>query len=172
MLTKKRNKRIEPQHKLKEYLASKKNSNIDFNLSTGMGKSIVSKLNNHSTTLSAERLYLIIKTYSDRFEEAMDLIYPNLELPIKRSKTFENNRTILEDILFPLPKNYMPLEEISYKTDIDIERLKEILTKPTVVVSASEMILLEKVKNIKKGSLFNAQFGHMKIKRVFKKNRK
>jgi len=74
----------------------------------------------------------------------------------------------LDYILSESCKDYISLEEISYLTDIDIERLKEILTKPTVVTSASELILLEKAKGLKKGSLFEASFGHLKIKKVLK----
>lgn len=167
-MLKKRSKRPEPEHKLKEYLDSKKESDIDLIASTGMGKSIISKLKSFDTTLSAERLYIISKVYKDELENTITSIYPDLILPKKPKKDFNEKRTPLENILLPLPKDHMSLEEMSYLTDIDIERLKEILSKPTVVISASELILLEKVKNLKAGTLFKAVFGHIKIKRAKK----
>jgi len=167
-MSQKRSKRIEPRHKLKEYLISKKDTSIDFYASTGIAKSIVSKLSNFVTILSAERLFIITHLYSDNIANSIDFIFPNLKLPNKPSKDFTIQKTTLENILFPTPKDYISLEEISYLTDIDIERLKEILTKPTVVTSASELILLEKAKGLKKGSLFEASFGHLKIKKVLK----
>lgn len=168
-MPKKRSKRSEPGHKLKEYLESKKESDIDLTASTGMGKSVISKLKSFDTTLSAERLYIISKVYKDELEDTITSIYPDLKLPNKPKKDFKDERSILENILLPLPKGYMSLEEIAYLTDIDIDRLKEILTKSTVVISASELILLEKVKNLKAGTLFKAVFGHIKIIKQLKK---
>jgi hypothetical protein len=89
-------------------------------------------------------------------------------LPIKDPKDFKNERSELENAIFQYPTNYMSLEEISYLTDIDIDRLKDIISKTTVIISASELILLEKVKKLKKGTLFKIKFKPEKTKRVLK----
>lgn len=167
-MSNKRSKRLEPEHKFKEYLDSKTESNIDLFASTGIGKSTISKLKGFDIILSAERLYIISKVYSDDLKSTINSIFPDLELPSKPKKDFADERSILENILLPLPKGHMSLEEMSYLTDIDIDRLKEILSKSTVVISASELILLEKVKKLKAGTLFKAIFSGIKIKRVKK----
>lgn len=167
-MTKKRVKRIEPKHKLKEYLDSKSDSKIDLYKSSGIKAPDITKLKNFSTILSAERLTLLTKVFSDDLEFVIDAVFPDLQLPNKPEKDFKKERTILENTLFPLPQDYMSLEEMSYLTDIDIDRLKEIIDKPTVVISASELILLEKVKKLSKGRLFKLKFGKMKVKIVLK----
>lgn len=168
-MSKKRYKRTEPQHKLREYLETKKDSQYDITDSIEIKRPDLTKLKNFSTVLSAERFYKIVKFYNDDIASVIDYIFPDLKLPNKPKKKFGDERSIIENILLPLPKDYMSLEEIAYLTDIDIDRLKEILSKSTVVISASELILLERVKKLKPGTLFKAVFGHIKIKRVKKK---
>ncbi|MCW2263128.1 MULTISPECIES: hypothetical protein [Sphingobacterium] len=168
-MAKHRIKRTEPQHKLREYLETKKHFKYDLSESTGIKKPDLTKLKNFDTILSAERFSIITNFYLDNFENTIDTIFPDLQLPIKESKDFKNERSELENSIFQYHPDYMSIEEISYLTDIDIDRLKEIISKPTVIISASELILLEKVKKFKKGFLFKIKFKNGKIKRVIKK---
>jgi hypothetical protein len=150
---------VEPIHELKAYMDLKKIDSITVANAIKISDKILSHLKTQRTTLTAERLYSIGKFYKDPIAITINAIYPNLRLPNRLIKTFEKEEeTELGKLFFPKQKKHATLKEISYKTGISVDRLRDIMSKKSTIIRASELILLEMASERKTGELFTYLF--------------
>lgn len=105
--------------------------------------------------LTAEVFYKIYSAFGDSCAKASKVVYPDLDLKLNKYKPKERNNFGKFMQQFETSKN--SIEEISAKTGIDENRLKDLYYRRGAL-EAHELLLIEKAVGKKQGELFGEVF--------------
>jgi Helix-turn-helix. len=149
-------------HKIDNYIKEKiqKLGWEDKNLveKTGLSKGQISKLKNgHVERLTAEVFYKIYKAFGDFCPKATKVVYPDLDLKLK--KYSPKARNDFGSFMDQFETIINSIEEIAIKTGIEENRLKDLYYRKAAL-EAYELLLIEKAVGKKQGELFEKFFGH------------
>lgn len=124
---------------------------------TGISKGQVSKLKKGTVDrLTAEVYYNIYKAFGDNCSKATEIVYPNLDLKLNKYKPKERNA--FGKFMEQFENSVNSIEEISVKTGIDENRLKDLYFRKAAL-EAYELLLIEKAVGKKQGELFEEFYG-------------
>lgn len=149
------------KHQIDTYIKSSLSKSIwidkDLVENTGLSKGQVSKLKNGSVErLTAEVFYRIYTAFGDTCTKATKIVYPNLDLKPNKYKPKERNS--FGKFMFQFETSVNSIEEISVKTGIDENRLKDLYFRRGSL-EAYELLLIEKAVGEKQGELFEGFYG-------------
>ncbi|SKC10660.1 hypothetical protein SAMN05660841_04272 [Sphingobacterium nematocida] len=149
-------KLIEPHHSIANYINNRLES-LNWTVADLAVKSTISQgeiskiLTGARKGLKADVFYKIYTAFGDSCVKASKIVYADLDLKLQKYKPKERNTfgTFMEQ--FETTVN--SLEEISVKTGIDENRLKDLYFRKGSL-EAYEMLLIEKAIGKKPGELF------------------
>lgn len=152
------------KHHIDTYIKSSLSKSIwidkDLVENIGLSKGQVSKLKNGSVErLTAEVFYRIYTAFGDTCTSAVKVVYPDLNLKLNKYKPKERNT--FGKFIQQLETSVNSLEEISVKTGIDENRLKDLYFRRGSL-EAYELLLIEKAVGKKQGELFEGFYGKKK----------
>jgi len=124
---------------------------------SGLSKGQISKLKKGMVErLTAETFYKIYTAFGDSCSKAAKIVYPSLNLKMKTFTPLKRTNFGRFMLQFEESKN-LP-EEISRKTGIEDERIKEIYFRKGAL-EAYELLLIEKAVGKGQGELFEGFYG-------------
>jgi len=125
---------------------------IELSKVSGINPSDISKYRKGTVQkLKADIFYKIYKAFDDSCSSATKIIYPELDLKLNKYKPKKRNE--FGHFMAQFEQNKNSIEEISAKTDINEQRLKELYYR-NASVEAHELLLIEKAIGKKQGELF------------------
>lgn len=110
-------------------------------------------------SLSPITFYKLITAFEDSFQDAIEIVYPGCDFTLKKHIPKERNE--FGKLMSRFESSVNSLEEISDKTGITLNRLKQIYFK-TGFPDSYELILLEKAVGLPPGDLFKELLGSAK----------
>lgn len=153
-------KLIEPQHSIANYINNRLES-LNWTVADLAVKSTISQgeiskiLAGARKGLKADVFYKIYSGFGDSCSKATKLVYPDLDLKLKKYKP--KARNTFGAFMERFETSINSIEEISVKTSIDENRLKDLYFRKGSL-EAYEMLLIEKAIGKKAGELFTALF--------------
>lgn len=138
-------------------------TSLQFANRANLSASEVSKIKNGLRhNLAAKTFYSLYSGFGHSCESAVEHIYPNMDLTMKPyvSRLRSNFGKAVE--LYERSKN--SIEEISAKTGIDLNRLKELYFEQGAP-ETQELLLIERAFGLKMGTLFSKLFKPASIKK-------
>lgn len=123
---------------------------------SGISKGQISKLKKGQVErLTAEVFYQIYTAFGDSCSKAAKIVYPGLNL--KRENYNSKERNAFGTFMEQFETSTNSIEEISVKTGIDENRLKDLYFRKGSL-EAYELVLIEKAIGKKEGELFEKLF--------------
>lgn len=152
---------INPEHKIVDYINTQFKklgwNAVDLARNSNLSQGEVSKiLTGVRKGLSAKSFYFIYTAFDDTCAKATKTVYPALDLKLNKYKPKERNAFGKFMQQFETSKN--SIEEISAKTGIDENRLKDLYYRRGAL-EAHELLLIEKAVGKKQGELFEEVYG-------------
>lgn len=142
-----------PENSLGVYLTAVNIANVDIYAKTNIPTSDLSRLRSGEIlTIPAARLYLISLVTSDSIGIVLKKVYPNLGLKSKQDPAEKTTLTPVGKVMRTL-EGYS-LEKIAFKTGLELKRLRDLTRKPTTIVAAHELYLIELATETETGALF------------------
>lgn len=119
---------------------------------SGISRGQISKLKNgYVDRLSAETFYLIVTAFDDKIDKATKIIYPSLNLNLKKERN--KTRNSFGKVMLQFETKINTLEQIALKTGISETRLTELYYRKGSP-EAYELILIERAVGVKSGVIF------------------
>lgn len=123
---------------------------------SGISKGQISKLKKGQVErLTAEVFYQIYTAFGDSCSKATKIVYPDLNL--KQENYNSKERNAFGAFMEQFETSINSIEEISIKTGIDENRLKDLYFRKGSL-EAYELVLIEKAIGKKEGELFEKLF--------------
>lgn len=150
------NKIIEPNHLIVDYINSRFKS-LKWTIKDLANNSTVSQgeiskiLKGTRKGLKAKTLYSLYTAFGDTCAKATKAVYPDLNLKLDKYKP--KTRTPFGEVMLQFEESKNSIEEISIKTGIDENRLKDLYFRKAAL-EAYELLLIEKAVGKKQGELF------------------
>lgn len=142
-----------PKNSLGVYLTAANVSNVDIYAKTNIPTYDLSRLRSGEIlTIPAARLYLISLVTLDPIGVVLIRVYPDLTLKTTQNPIEKHSLTPVGETLRLLEGH--TIEKIAFKTGIELKRLRDLTRKPTTVITAHELYLIEMAIETDPGTLF------------------
>ncbi len=146
-----------PKNSLGVYLTSINISSVDIYAKTNIPTYDLSRLRSGEIlTIPAARLYLISLATRDPIGVVLKKVYPDLSLKTKQNPIEKHALNPVGEI-FRLIEGHT-IEKIAFKTGLELKRLRDLARKPTAVITAHELYLIEMAIDTDPGILFENLF--------------